>query len=257
MPESETSAFPRPAARNESEAAAAPRCLVDADPELAAELDAGAAGRAGLTVPVPVRVLARGDWAPSDGLRKTLGLLVVEGLILCTDPAPGADALWLYGPGDMIDLRRGRSGVRWHVRRAATVAALDGHVITKAREHPQLLVALLRRLLGAGQEHQALAAIARRTRVNDRLLTLMTHFAGRWGTVTPEGVVVDLPLTHSELGLLIGARRPTVTIAVAQLAEEGALQRLEAGRWLVRRPAGERDDDRFSRDAPVDASVSG
>lgn len=246
--ETEMSAFPAAPARNGGEAAAPPVCLLDVDPELAAELDASSAGRAGITVPVPVRTLARGDWTPSDGLRKTLALLIVDGLVIRNDAAPGLESLTLHGPGDLIDVHRVAIDSTWSVRRAATVAALDGHILAKAREHPQLLVALLRRLLGAGREDQILAAIARRTRVNERLLALMTHFAGRWGRVTSDGVVVDLPLTHSELGHLIGARRPTVTIAVAQLADEGILRRLEAGRWLVRQPPLKDGSDRYLRE---------
>jgi CRP-like cAMP-binding protein len=253
-PEHDMSAFSAAPARTGKETAEAPQCLLDIDPELAAGLDRSSAGRGGLKVPVPVRKLGRGEWVPSNGLRKTLALLIVDGLVVRKDVTPGLESLTVYGPGDLVDVHRIPVDATWSVRRPARVAALDGHILAKAREHPQLLVALLRRLLAAGQEHLTLAAIARRTRVNERLLALMTHFAGRWGRVTPDGVVVDLPLTHSELGDLIGARRPTVTIAVAQLTDEGALRRLEAGQWLIPR-TGVDAEDRFVREAPADAGT--
>src|SRR5688572_982096 len=108
----------------------------------------------------------------------------------------------------------------WKVRRQATVAVFDGRVVSHARTHPPLLVALLRRMQSGQRDTEQIAAIARMMRVNNRLLALIRLLAGRWGTVTPSGISVDLALTHSELGSLIGARRPTVTIAVAQLAAD-------------------------------------
>ena len=45
--------------------------------------------------------------------------------------------------------------------------------------------------------------------------------ADRWGRVTPDGIVVDLALTHELIGHLVGGRRPTVTLALAELAESG------------------------------------
>ena len=71
----------------------------------------------------------------------------------------------------------------------------------------------------------------------------MRHLAERWGNVTPAGVSFDLPLTHSELGRLVGARRPSITMALAQLAAEGLLTREGRGRWTVQ-PATE---ERFER----------
>jgi DNA-binding transcriptional ArsR family regulator len=77
------------------------------------------------------------------------------------------------------------------------------------------------------------------TRVDQRLLLLFWHFAERWGRVRPEGVVVQLPLTHETLGALIGARRPSVTSALSALAEQGLVEPVERGEWLLTESAHE------------------
>ena len=77
-------------------------------------------------------------------------------------------------------------------------------------------------------------AIAQLPRVDLRLLAFFAHLAERWGRVAPTGVVIPLHLTHETLGRLIGARRPTVSLALKDLAGDGLLQRREDGAWLLR-----------------------
>jgi hypothetical protein len=52
--------------------------------------------------------------------------------------------------------------------------------------------------------------------------------------VTPDGVVLRLPLTHQLLGRLIGARRPSVTSALQRLDRERLAVRTDDGGWLLR-----------------------
>ena len=70
-------------------------------------------------------------------------------------------------------------------------------------------------------------------RVEDRLLALFWHLADRWGRVLPDGVRIELPLTHETIGHLIGARRPTVTLGLSALRGEGLLRRQVDGAWLL------------------------
>ena len=55
--------------------------------------------------------------------------------------------------------------------------------------------------------------------------------AERWGHITPSGVALPLSLTHEALGRLIGARRPTVSLAVKALATAGRVTRDAEGSW--------------------------
>ena len=49
-----------------------------------------------------------------------------------------------------------------------------------------------------------------------------------------DGVIVPLALTHRILGQLVGARRPTVSTALSELAEREELTRRPDGSWLLR-----------------------
>jgi DNA-binding IclR family transcriptional regulator len=46
-------------------------------------------------------------------------------------------------------------------------------------------------------------------------------------------VAIDLPLTHETIGRLVGARRPTVSLGLRELAMQDLLRREPTGRWLL------------------------
>jgi hypothetical protein len=68
-------------------------------------------------------------------------------------------------------------------------------------------------------------AIAQLPRVDDRMLVLLWVLAERWGRVSRDGVRVPVGLPHRMLATLVGARRPSVTTALAGLAREGLIER--------------------------------
>ena len=76
-------------------------------------------------------------------------------------------------------------------------------------------------------------AIAGLPRVEDRVLALFWELADRWGVVRPEGVVIRLKLTHEFIGRLIAAKRPTVSLALMSLAEDGLVTRDGDGGWTL------------------------
>ena len=80
------------------------------------------------------------------------------------------------------------------------------------------MACLLDRLSERSERLAITQAISQLRRVDRRLLTLFWHLAERWGRVGTDGVVVPLALTHRMLGQLVGARRPTVSSALRELA---------------------------------------
>ena len=75
-------------------------------------------------------------------------------------------------------------------------------------------------------------AIAQQPRLDVRLWMLFWELADRYGKVHPDGIHLDLPLTHEVLSHLAGARRPSVSGALTRLADDGRLRR--AGRnWVL------------------------
>jgi CRP/FNR family cyclic AMP-dependent transcriptional regulator len=101
------------------------------------------------------------------------------------------------------------------------------------------------------------AAIVGLPRVEERVLALFWQLADRWGVVRPEGVVVQLPLTHALIGQLVGAQRPTVSLALQSLADDGLLLRGDIGAWTLDHESGAtlapRCEPRLGRGAPASA----
>jgi hypothetical protein len=54
------------------------------------------------------------------------------------------------------------------------------------------------------------------------------------GHVTREGTTVPLPITHAELGHLVGAQRSTVTLALKDLAGRGEVLRRSDGVFVLK-----------------------
>ena len=65
------------------------------------------------------------------------------------------------------------------------------------------------------------------------MLAVLWHLAETWGRVMPEGTVVPFPLTHAAIGRFVRARRPTVSLATAELEQRDLLHRLTDGTWLL------------------------
>jgi CRP/FNR family cyclic AMP-dependent transcriptional regulator len=56
--------------------------------------------------------------------------------------------------------------------------------------------------------------------------------ADRWGYVAPDGIHLDLRLTHSTLARLACAQRPSVSTAIGRLGRSGVLRR-DAGGFVL------------------------
>jgi CRP/FNR family transcriptional regulator, cyclic AMP receptor protein len=170
----------------------------------------------------------------------SFGAIILDGILLHRMSVGDHPGLRLLGPGDMLSRSGGyRTALLGQSTYRATVplrlAMLDDRVLLTARRFPRLFAALQVRL---ADQHQRLAAqlvICQLPRVEDRLLALMWLLAETWGRVTASGTVLPMTLTHDGLGELIGARRPTVTLALKELAERGSLFRQD-GEWLVLEP---------------------
>ncbi len=51
----------------------------------------------------------------------------------------------------------------------------------------------------------------------------ISQIAERFGRATPQGLRLDLRLTHQQLGDMVGAVRESITIAMGRLAASGEL----------------------------------
>ena len=122
----------------------------------------------------------------------------------------------------------GWAAVGPHVRCFAMEESLV-HLVDRARmeawmRDPALAANLVRVLSSQVAERELAVAIALEPRVERRLLLKLRQLAERWGRVTPDGIRLDLRLTHQELANMVGAVRESVTLALGRLAEAGEIE---------------------------------
>jgi CRP/FNR family cyclic AMP-dependent transcriptional regulator len=215
--------------------------VLDLDETLLPDLDE--VSRRRLTAPI-VRV-RHGAWTVPESLRRRreqwLGLLVVDGLMIRTLRVGTLECSELLGPGDVIRPWDGddeaaslTSGLSWRVVEDTRLAVLDDAFTRLACQSPAVLSVLMERALRRSRSLAVQLAIGQARRADVRLLALFWHLADRWGRVTPDGVVIELELTHSLLSRLTSLRRPSVSVTLKELQASGELTRLSRSMWLLR-----------------------
>ena len=223
-----------PAARNGSRID-----LFEHDRELA-RLSRGNEPRIGDGLWAETLRLERGRWEPEsrEPAGTHLGYLVVRGLLGRRVFVPDRGrSLELLGEGDIVrpwqDEGASFSRVAWMVLEPAALAVLDEAFAARAREVPELLESLIERALRRSRRLAVSAAIANTVGVEDRLLLLLWQLTELWGRKAPDGAMLSFRLSHQTLADLVGARRPTVTLALRSLAERGQLERGPSGEWIL------------------------
>ncbi|MGI8863040.1 MAG: hypothetical protein ACR2JH_01350 [Solirubrobacteraceae bacterium] len=206
--------------------------LLRADPDLAEHMRPDAREQATDLVRVRVFRVPKGIWQPPEIDHGTTGLLVLEGLMVRTLRLGPVSSSEVVGPTDIIrpwekDLIPSvlPALADWRVLHEARVALLDARATALIWRWPELASAVAGRLLRRSRSLAYVMAAQQFVRVEDRLLAALWHLASMWGRVTPEGTVVPFRLTHEMLANIIGARRPTTTIAIGSLSQQERLIR--------------------------------
>jgi CRP/FNR family transcriptional regulator, cyclic AMP receptor protein len=227
--------------------------LLDLDPDLAEGLGEDVAAEAREHFRVTTVRLPAGAWRPAEvvaAASRPFALMVCDGVVVRELDLADTLTADLLGPGDLVSLEYPREpllliGERWHAGADAKIAILDDHVLAGVHVYPALTSALLARSARQAARATEQRAISQLPRVDLRIRALLWHLAERWGRMGPAGVVLPLELTHGALGALVGSRRPTVTLALNDLAREGSVARRDDGAWLLRadsRPAAPATD---------------
>ena len=239
--------------------------VLEAQPELVEGLDEEQAELARRHLVAVLDAIEPGPWRPAERYGQSpaaIGLLVIDGVFARDLTIAGRSCSELLGAGDLLrpwdhddDGAGGESlhsAAAWTVLEPARIAVLDERFARVACRWPQLVAGLVSRTLRRSRWMAILLAISNMTRVDERVEALMWHLADRWGHVTPDGVVVPVPLTHELIGRLVGAHRPSVTSALGELQRAGVLSRREQGGWLL---SGE-PPARLTRDGDGDGGAS-
>jgi CRP/FNR family transcriptional regulator, cyclic AMP receptor protein len=215
--------------------------LLEVDPDLArflSEEDQEEARR----LQVPVIELDRGPVEAEQLLtsHNAFGAIILDGIILERMRLGNHLTMKLFADGDMLSRSGSPSEVLisdWSLSstRGTCLAILGHDWLLAVRRWPALDAGLQTRGVEQAERLGVQVAICQLPRVEDRLMALLWWLAERWGRVTPVGTIVPLSLTHDIFGALVGARRPTVTLALNQLSERGAIVRQDQG-WMLLEP---------------------
>ncbi len=222
--------------------------LLDADPELAEGLSGTDLPEARRRAIAAVLELDPPDWNPDDvgavAGDGSLGLFVLDGLMVRRVLVGKRPACELFGPGDLIrpwdadgEYDPLPISVDWLILTRSRLALLDAAFSMRVAPWPTITSRLIGRVAQRARYLALTAAVTHLPRVDARLLIYFWLLAERWGRVGPEGVHVSLPLTHDLLAMLVGARRPTVTVGLQRLARTGLLVRERRDRWLLTKDA--------------------
>jgi CRP/FNR family transcriptional regulator, cyclic AMP receptor protein len=211
------------------------------DPELAQELSPEDRGVAAELFRAEVISVNRPRWQPPDyDPATTYGLLVLDGLMGRRVRVGNAVAMELLGSGDILRPWDEPTlwgmippELDWRVFRPTRLAVLDERITGLIGRRRELVIAFSGRLLRRARSVAYLMAISHLTRVEGRLIATLWHIASSWGRVTPQGVTVPFRLTHEVLGEILGAQRPSVTIAMQRLQQRRQVKRTRDGGYLL------------------------
>jgi CRP/FNR family transcriptional regulator, cyclic AMP receptor protein len=215
--------------------------LLDYDPALARGLRPERLAEARATAEATMIVVPRGARTLdelTDGREAPFGALLLDGLMNRTVTIDAVASAQLLGHGDLVRLGAGRSDAlvaartHWTVIEPLAIALLDERFLLTVRRWPQIVAALFERVAEQNERREIHRALSQLPRVEDRVHALLWLLAERWGRVTPQGVLLGMRLTHELIGQLVGAKRPTVSLALKQLEERGSVHR-RAGGWLL------------------------
>jgi CRP/FNR family cyclic AMP-dependent transcriptional regulator len=216
--------------------------LLDVDPDLSRSIRPERREEARRNALVTAVRVEPGPWAMETlALDHTplYGLLLCDGLASRTVVLDGIAGASLLGRGDLIPPRDTPpealvpATVSWRVIAPLSVAVLDERFLFNVRRWPELVAVLFERLATQMTRRSVHRTLCQLPRVADRLHAMLWLLAERWGRMTPQGVLLPLQLTHDLLGQLVGAKRPTVSLALKQLAEQGTIHRRADGSWLL------------------------
>jgi CRP/FNR family transcriptional regulator, cyclic AMP receptor protein len=219
--------------------------LLDADPDLARWLGPGDVAAVRSAAMVPAMYVPAGEWTPPGGGRPSparhLGFLVLDGLIGRDERLAGWSALALIGPCELVrpwdqqpDEPLLPRSVTWRVFEPATLAVLGPEVEAAVARWPRLGLALADRALQQASRRATQQAICQLPGVDARVLVLFWHLAERWGHVVPGGILLHLTLRHETVGHLVGAKRPSVTLALHRLVARGLVEPRANATWFLK-----------------------
>jgi CRP/FNR family cyclic AMP-dependent transcriptional regulator len=166
--------------------------------------------------------------------------VVVKGTVLKETTLAASSAFELLGPGDILAPPLSatrqldfRAVSRYVARGDVSIATLGVRFTRVAVRWPQISDFLHGQIAEQAHRVSTHLAMLHLPRAEDRILALFAELSDRFGRVTPDGIRIDLPLSHELIGRLTASRRPTATLALQGLSDRGLLTRLADNSWKL------------------------
>lgn len=215
--------------------------VLEADPDLGGGIDRVQWPLAVAASVAPMFEFQRGVWRFSPRPDPaSLGALLLEGLMIIRINADLRAHIELLGPGDVVSPWVGSGQeltvptvVAASVVANARVALLDRGFAIRTARWPEIHAALMHRLIIRARRLSLQSAINSLSRIEERLEVTLWELAYRFGRVTPDGIMLDLPLTHSQVAEMVAAQRPSVSTAFTRLQNHGRIVHTARHRWLM------------------------
>jgi CRP/FNR family transcriptional regulator, cyclic AMP receptor protein len=214
--------------------------LLECEPELGDGLSAEDRAIASRSLPVHAAVLKKGDWSPGAQPSEAgcLGYLIAKGLLIRRVEVTPGTSVELLGRGDLLRPWQEDTSsfctASWEVLEQTTLVALGPGLTRSLGQWPAIASNVAARGLRRSRALAADAAISSIIGIEERLLLLLWHIAERWGETGKDGIRISIRLPHRLLAEMVGARRPSVTTALAELQEAGHLYSTSNSRWVLR-----------------------
>lgn len=214
--------------------------VLQVDVRLAADIAPNERRRAIEASRAPVRTAAIGPWQfEPDPETTSLGALILKGMVVVRMEFRGRGHLEVLGEGDVINPWRLATDTPLQeqldvqVMQSGYVALLDHRFVLRMTPWPEVFAALMRRQIRRTRRMVLQACILSRSSVDERLELMLWRLAEQFGSMTRDGLLVQLPFTHLHLAEMIAAQRSTVTLAANRLVAEDRLRRPGRNQWLL------------------------
>jgi hypothetical protein len=213
--------------------------LLECDPGLAEGLTPQEREAAVEALSAAARTLEKGPWQPESRPAHPghFGFLIVDGLLVRRVIVGSGSSAELLGGGDLLwpwdEEVSSFSNTSWEVLERTTLLTLGPRLAQAVARWPAILSNLVVRGTRRSRALAADAALASVVGIRERVLILLWQIAERWGEVGKDGIRITIRLPHRILAELVGARRPSVTSALAELQQEGLLDTAEDGSWVL------------------------
>jgi hypothetical protein len=178
--------------------------------------------------------------APHYDPARTFGLLILDGLLGRRVRVGRTIGTELLGVGDILrpwddayPLELIPATLDWRVFSPTRLAVLDDRLTTLIGRRAQLTINFSGRIMRQARRATYLMVVSHLPRIEDRVLATLWHIASTCGKVTPEGVSIPFRITHEVLGEIVGAHRPSVTVAIQTLEGRGKLIRAASNGFIL------------------------